>query len=63
LGSISVPQVQPWLIPVVVTCTSCVVVLIYATTIIVGVLVGLKRHSGKQAVHSLVVMFSIVLPG
>ena len=62
MDSIPVPQVQPWLIPVVVTCT-CVVVLIYATIIIVGVLVGLKRHSGKQAVHSLVVMFTIVLPG
>jgi len=62
VDSIPVPQVQPWLIPVVVACT-CVVVLIYATIIIVGVLVGLKRHSGKQAVHSLVVMFTIVLPG
>lgn len=47
-GSTLAPQVQPWLIPVVVIC-ACVLVLVCVAIVIVGVVVGLKRHSGKQA--------------
>ena len=46
-GSTPVPQVQPWLTPVAVIC-ACVLVLVCVTVIIVGVVVGLKRCSGKQ---------------
>ena len=45
--STPIPQVQPWLIPVVVIC-ACVLVLVCVTVIIIGVVVGLKRHSGKE---------------
>ena len=45
-GSTPIPQVQPWLIPVVVIC-ACVLVLVCVTIIIVGVVVRFKRHVGK----------------
>jgi len=45
-GSAPVPQVQPWLIPVVVMC-ACVLVLVCFTIIVIGVVVRLKRHLGK----------------
>ena len=45
-GSTPVPQVQPWLIPVVVI-VACLLVLVCATIVVIGVVVGLKRHSGK----------------
>lgn len=46
-GSTPIPQVQPWLIPVVVIC-ACVLVLVCVTIIIVGVVMRLKRHAGKR---------------
>ena len=45
-GSTPVPQMQPWLIPVVVI-IGCVLVLICITVIIIGVVVALNRRSGK----------------
>jgi len=45
--STPVPQVQPWLIPVVVIC-ACLLVLVCVTIIIVGVVMRLKRHAGKR---------------
>ena len=45
--STAVPQVQPWLVPVVVIVT-CVLVIVSVIVIIIGVVVGLKRYSGKE---------------
>jgi len=60
-GSTPVPQVQPWLIPVVVIC-ACVLVLVCVAIIIVGVVVGFKRHSGRQA-SSTEVIVTVLLCG
>ena len=46
-GSTPIPQVQPWLIPVVVI-IAFALVLVCVAIVIIFVVVGLKRYSSKQ---------------
>ena len=51
IGSTAVPQMQPWVVPVVVVCVlvlSCVVVII----IVAGIIIVRRRQSGKYNVLS-----------
>ena len=62
VGSTAVPQMQPWLLPVVVVFVCVMVLSCVVIIIIVGVVMLRRRQSSKYSVHWFSLMIVLCLP-
>ena len=62
VGSTAVPQMQPWLLPVVVVCACVMVLSCVVIIIIAGIVIARRRQSSKYSVHWFSLMIVLCLP-